>query len=522
MKEIALAEWFRRRAARGPTRPAVTFGADTWTYGAMQEHAERLSAILAAGGVQAGDRVAYLGFNHPLFLAVLFATARIGAIFVPLNFRLTGHELAYIINDAGAHTLLCDAEHLPVIEAVRPALCCRRYLRLSGAGDDWESLESLLQSSCAAAPPVACDADDTATILYTSGTTGRPKGAMLTHRNLWANNLNWMLTVNYNGDDTALTSAPLFHSGGLCVITLPTLMAGGHVILQEHFDAGEFLAAVTRHRVTSIFAVPAMMLFASQHASFVAADLSSLRIIVAGGAPVPEPLLRIYGARNVPVSQCWGMTETTTGATFLNTEEAIERLGSCGKAGLLNEVRLIDFSGALLETPHVPGELCVRGDTVMKGYWNQPEATAASLGEDGWFRTGDVAYQDEDGYYTICDRLKDMIISGGENIYPAEVESVLYEHPAIAEVAVIGAADERWGERVVAVVALKPGAMLTLDALRAFAGERLARYKLPLELRLVEALPRNTSGKVQKAALRLSVIASPVGTRNDVGGRTDE
>jgi len=330
---------------------------------------------------------------------------------------------------------------------------------------------------------------------------------MLTHRNLWTNNLNWMLSINYNGDDTALTSAPLFHSGGLCVITLPTLMAGGHVILHEHFDAASFLADIKRYCVTTTFAVPAMMLFASQHAGFAGADLSSLRIRVAGGAPVPEPLLQLFGNRNIPVSQCWGMTETTTVATFLNTDEAATRLGSCGKAGMLNEVRLIDFSGKPLITPRVPGELCLRGDTVMKGYWNLPDATTAGQGPDGWFRTGDVAYQDEDGYYYICDRLKDMIISGGENIYPAEVESVLYENPANAEVAVIGAVDERWGERVVAIVALKPGATLTLEQLQAFAGERLARYKLPRELRIVPALPRNTSGKVVKSELRQATPA---------------
>ncbi len=502
MEMIGLAEWFRRRAERIPGKPVLTFEGTTWTWGEMQERIERLATVLANGGVQPGDRVSYLGFNHPMFLVGLFATARIGAIYVPLNFRLTSHELDFIIRDAESHTLIVDAEHQAIVDAVRADLPCRRYMRLGAACPGWESIDALMASVVQPTPAVDVAPDDVATILYTSGTTGQPKGAMLTHRNLWTNNLNWMLSINYNGDDTALTSAPLFHSGGLCVITLPTLMAGGHVVLQEHFDAGAFLADIQRYRVTTTFGVPAMMLFASQHTDFDRADLSSLRMIVAGGAPVPEPLLQLYGARNIPVSQCWGMTETTTVATFLHTDEAISHLGSCGKAGMLNEVRLVDFSGEPLTTPGIPGELCVRGGTVMKGYWKLPDATAACQGPDGWFRTGDVAYQDEDSYYYICDRLKDMIISGGENVYPAEVESALYEHPAIAEVAVIGAPDERWGERVVAVVALKTGTTLTLEELRAFAGERLARYKLPLELRQVSALPRTTSGKVAKPELR--------------------
>jgi len=300
----------------------------------------------------------------------------------------------------------------------------------------------------------------------------------------------------------ALTSAPLFHSGGMCVMTLPMLMAGAHVVIHEKFDPGRLLDDVERYRVTSLFLVPAMMQGISRHARFEAADLSSIRVVVAGAAPVPESLLRLYGSRGIPVSQCWGQTEVATGATFLGTEDALRKLGSCGTAGMLNEVRLIDFDGHPVTTPGVRGELCVRGDTVTPGYWNLPEATAAAQAGDGWFRTGDVAYQDDEGYFYIVDRLKDMIISGGENVYSAEVEDVIYGHPAVSEVAVIGARDERWGERVVAIVALKEGAELDLDSLRDFAGARLARYKLPLELRLVDELPRNTTGKVLKHELR--------------------
>jgi fatty-acyl-CoA synthase len=274
------------------------------------------------------------------------------------------------------------------------------------------------------------------------------------------------------------------------------------VIIHEKFDPGRLLDDVERYRVTSLFLVPAMMQGISRHDRFEAGDLSSIRIVVAGAAPVPESLLRLYGSRGIPVSQCWGQTEVATGATFLGTEDALRKLGSCGTAGMLNQVRLIDFDGSPLTEPGARGELCVRGDTVTPGYWNLPEATAAAQAGGGWFRTGDVAYQDDEGYFYIVDRLKDMIISGGENVYSAEVEDVIYGHPAVSEVAVIGASDERWGERVVAIVALKEGTELDLDSLRDFAGARLARYKLPLELRLVDELPRNTTRKVLKHELR--------------------
>lgn len=502
MQAVALAEWFRRRALFSAHHPALTFGEQTWSFAQLQQEIVCFSDRLAEQGVVSGERVGYLGFNHSQFLVALFATARLGAIFVPLNFRLTGSEIAYMINDCGVSTLIAAESHLALIDEVRPSLVCRCYLRLGESSAGWQGIDPLLRQLSPSVEVPDVDPDTVACIIYTSGTTGHPKGAMLSHRNFWTNNLNWMLGVNYSASDVALTSAPLFHSGGLCVITLPTLMAGGHIVLQESFDAGEFLAAIERHRISSVFCVPAMMLFASQHESFAAADLSSVKRIVVGGAPVPEPLLQLYASRGIPVSQCWGMTETSTAATFLSTEWALSKRGSCGIPGLLNEVRLIDFDGKPLTKPHVPGELCVRGDTVMRGYWNQAERTAESFDADGWFRTGDVAYQDEDGYYYICDRLKDMIISGGENIYPAEVESVLYEHPLIAEVAVVGVRDERWGERVVAVVALKAGASMTLEELQTFAGQRLARYKLPRELRLVSALPRNSTGKIQKAMLR--------------------
>lgn len=499
---LGLFQWLSRRSARGPGRPALSCDDVTWSYAGLVERVEKLSAVLAAGGVGADDRVAYLGFNHPMFLVTLFACSRLGAIFVPLNFRLTGPELEFIINDAGVHTLIAGEEHVAPIEPVRESLCVQRYLRLETAGPGWEAAGPLAERVTTLPPEVESRAEDVAVIMYTSGTTGHPKGAMLTHGNFWCNNVNTILMMDMASTDTALNFAPLFHVGGLCVVSLQMLLAGGHLVLQRQFDAGEALRAIERYRVTVGFAVPAMLLFMSQHPDFGRTDLSSLRLIAVGGAPVPEPLLRLYQDRRIPVHQGYGMTETTTTITFLSPERSLDKLGSCGTPPVMTQMRLADFSGKPVTAANVKGEVLVRGGNVMKGYWNRPDANAAAFDAEGWFRTGDVGYVDDEGFLFLCDRVKDMVISGGENVYPAEVESVLYEHPAISEVAVIGAPDERWGERVVAVAVVKPGASLSLEALQLFAGARLARYKLPRELRLVDVLPRNPGGKVLKTRLR--------------------
>lgn len=505
-----LAESFRRRAFRAEHRPALSFEGRTWSYAQMQAEIEQRAAVFSALGIGRGDRLAYLGFNDPGILFALYATARIGAILVPLNFRLSSRELKQIIDDAEPALLIADSKHQPLIKEVRETLGCRQFLIADSetADGEWQSLPALLNVGAAPVDPVDGAPDDVVLLIYTSGTTGRPKGAMLSNENLWINNLNWLLANDFTSRDVTLANAPLFHVGGLCVVLTPTLLAGGHVVLQKGFDALDFIRTVEREQVTVSFAVPAMMLFTSQHAAFADADLSSLRLIVAGGAPVPEPLLKLYASRSIPVSQCYGMTEATSGVTFLETDRALAKLGSCGRAGMLSEVKLIDFDGQPITAPDVPGEICMRGGNVIKGYWRLPDLSAASFDADGWFRSGDVASRDAEGFYTIRDRVKDMIISGGENIYPAEIESLLYAHPAIAEVAVIGAPDTRWGERVLVIAVLKAGASLTLDEVLAFVDGRLARYKLPRELHVIEAMPRNPNGKVIKTELRQRFSAS--------------
>ncbi len=505
--DIGLGNWMCQRAHRTPARPALSFEGTTWSYAELQLRIDRLATSLRAHGVCRGDRVGFLGLNQPAFFETLFAAARIGAIFVPLNFRLTGAELRYIINDAGVHTLIVDAPHQPVIDGIRAQLPCRHFGSADGAAEGWPAMIHAAQD-CAPLPqgePV--DADDVAIIMYTSGTTGRPKGAMLTHGNIWWNNTNMLHTVDVERDDISLVMAPLFHIGGLNITTLVTWQKGGHIVLQRSFDPGGFLAAVAQYRINTTFAVPAMLLFASQHADFASTDLSSLRLIVVGGAPVPEPLLKIWASRGVAMNQGYGLTETAPLVTFLTPEFGMSKLGSAGKTSLFTEVKLVDANGAPITTPGEKGEVCAKGPNVMKGYWNKPEATAQAIDREGWFHSGDVGYFDEDGFLYIADRVKDMIITGGENVYPAEVESVLYAHPALAEIAVIGLPDAKWGEAVVAVVALKKDATLDLETLRAFGSERLARYKVPTRLEVIDALPRNPAGKVLKFELRTRFAA---------------
>jgi len=500
--DIGLGNWLYQRALRTPNRKALTFEGVTWIYAELQDRIDRQANALRANGVRQGDRVAFLGFNQPAFVVTLFAAARLGAIFVPLNFRLSGPELRYIINDAGPHTLIVDAPHRPVIDTIREALPCRRFFSADQPAEGWPALDSLIEAHSPIRSGIAAAEDDVAIIMYTSGTTGRPKGAMLTHGNLWWNNINVLHAYDVSESDVSLLVAPLFHIGGLNVNSLVTWQKGGHVVLHRGFDAARCLDDIARYRVTTLFGVPAMLLFMSQQPGFASADLSSLATIVCGGAPVPEPLLRLYAERGVPINQGYGLTETSPFVTFLAPEWGMAKLGSTGRTPLFSELRIVDANGRMIIKPRVNGEVITRGPNVMKGYWNNPEATAAAIDPEGWFHTGDIGYLDEDGFLFIADRLKDMVITGGENVYPAEVESALYDHPAIAEIAVIGLPDDQWGEAVVAVAALKPGAALELDELRDFGTERLARYKLPRRLELVPALPRNPAGKVLKFELR--------------------
>lgn len=499
--DITLGSWFAARAVRSADRRALTFEGTSRTFGELLERIDRLAAVLEDGGLHRGDRVAFLGANQPAFLETLLATARIGAVFVPLNFRLAGAELAFILGDADVHTLVVDDPHRSTIDEIRDAIPIRRMLTVGSR--EVNDVDTLIAAHPPLAIPAAVDAEDTAILMYTSGTTGRPKGVILTHANLWWSNVNLLSQFDVYENDVTLVAAPLFHIAGLNVTTFTTWFKGGEVVLQRSFDAEDCLSLIAQHRVTTMFGVPAIFAFISQSENFVSADLGSVRMAICGGAPVPEPLLRLYGDRGIQVLQGYGLTETAPSATFLTAEHALTKLGSAGTPPIFTEVKIVDAAGSTITEPHSQGEICVRGPNVTRGYWNRPEETARAIDPQGWFHTGDVGYRDTDGFMFIVDRIKDMIISGGENVYPAEVENVLYGHPAVAEVAVVGLPDERWGEAVTAVVSFRGGAASTsLEDLREFAGTRLARYKLPIRMRTVDTLPRNASGKILKYQLR--------------------
>ena len=496
-----LAAQVLKQAEQHPSNIAIIYEGSETTYGDFAERVRRQAGLLRDSGVCVGDRVGFLGFNQPTFIETLFATISLGAIFVPLNFRLTGDELTFIIGDAGVHSLVVDSELAPVIQSVEDRLPCRHYFSVGDDVEGFTSLESAMASAPRLDDVVALAAHDTLLIMYTSGTTGLPKGAMLTHGNIVWNNVNANLAFGAKSSDVLLTAAPLFHIGGLNVMTISALQMGSPLVLLRHFDPGAVLAAIESYKVTHMFGAPAMFLFMAQHPEFDSTDLSSIEILIVGAAPCPASLISLYGERDVSFCQGYGLTETSPFASFLGPERCLEKLGSAGLSPVHTELRIVDNNNMPVG-PDVRGEICVKGPNIMKGYWNRPEATATAIDAQGWFHSGDVGYLDGEGYLYICDRLKDMVISGGENIYPAEVECVLFEHPAIAEVAVIGLPDEKWGEAVTAVAALNAEETLTLEELRSFAESKLARYKLPLKLHVVPQLPRNPAGKVLKFQLR--------------------
>ncbi|ROO89087.1 fatty-acyl-CoA synthase [Actinocorallia herbida] len=504
----------RRRARVAPDHVVVRYEGGDLSYAGLDERAARLAAVLAEGGVGEGERVAYLGLNSSSFLVTMLAAFRLGAVFVPLNFRLTGVETGYVLGRSGAVALVCEDGHRAVAEAAREGV----DLRLALLVDDDPAIPVQGEPGPAWAPwsgPLA-EADphpeiasrgfaDPAILMFTSGTTGRPKGVLLTHGNVWWNSVNVDTMLDTRRGDTTHAVAPLFHIGALNSFVIRTLVRGGTVIVRRTFDPASTLADLTAHRVNSTFMVPAMLAGLSRVEGIAEADLSALRSVVVAGAPVPPSLIEQFAGYGVLLQQAWGLTETAPFATHLPAESTMAKLGSAGLPMPHTRVRVVDTETGEAAAPGVAGEVLVSGPNVTPGYWENPEATAAAFDAEGWFHSGDIGYLDEDGYLFIVDRLKDMIISGGENVYPAEVERVLTELPGLTDIAVIGVGDERWGERVVAVVSLAEGVELTLEELRAFGERRLARYKLPRELRVVPALPRNASGKLEKVAVRAMV-----------------
>ncbi|MFI0989533.1 long-chain fatty acid--CoA ligase [Streptomyces exfoliatus] len=508
MLNQGIGSWPARRARRTPDRTAVVHEDRALTYRELHRRVLRLAHALRALGVTSGDRVAYLGPNHPAFVETLFAAGALGAVFVPLNTRLTAPELAYNLADSGSVVLVHAPEQGEAACAATDQAGVRHRIALEGPGDGAPGYEELLAGAPDEPLDVAVAPEDPCMIMYTSGTTGRPKGAVLSHANIVWNSVNVLVDTDLTADEVTLVAAPLFHTAGLNMTCLPTLLKGGRVILLAAFDADRVLDLVERRRVTYMFGVPTMYDAMAARPRWAGTDLSSLRTLNCGGAPVPARTIAAYVDRGLAFSQGYGMTEASPGILFLDREQTTAKAGSAGVPHFFTDTRVVLPDGADA-APGDRGEILVHGPHVMTGYWNRPEDTAAAFTDDGWLRTGDIARTDTDGYAYLVDRVKDMFVSGGENVYPAEVEDALLGHPDVAECAVIGVPDIVWGEVGRAVVVLEPGAPATQDDLLGHLRGRLAKYKIPRSVVLTDRLPRTATGKIIKPAVREAFSTGP-------------
>ncbi|WUI33405.1 long-chain-fatty-acid--CoA ligase [Nocardia sp. NBC_00416] len=501
-------EQLARPARKIPAAPALRFGGESRSYRQLDERVSRLANALRARGIGPGDRVAVLGLNSVEVVEAFLASNRLGAIGVPINFRLVAGEIAYLLQDSGAAAAVVDARFARVLgEARRQAPELRTSLVIGGgAGEhDGEDYEEALRDAGPEFTEVTVDEHEPAYIMYTSGTTGRPKGAVLTHYNLMLHAFSVGMHQGISGDDrVALNGAPLFHIAGLSSYLMCLLPGGTFVITPSGgFDPATSVELLARERVSSCFFVPAQWQAICALPDIARYDLSALRQISWGAAPASTTLLRtmIETFPQAAVSTAFGQTECSPVTCTLRGEDAVRKIGSVGTPILNVEVRVVDEEMNEV-APGEVGEIVYRGPTVMKEYWNKPQATAEAFA-GGWFHSGDLVRADEDGYFYVVDRKKDMIISGGENIYCAEVENVLAGHPGVADIALIGVPHPTWGEAPLAViVAADPAAAPTAAQIEAFARDRLAGYKCPKEIAIVAALPRNASGKVLKTELR--------------------
>lgn len=503
----SVADISRIHAAERPDAVALDFRDRRTTYGELDERASRVAQGLIALGQQPGARVGYLGKNCDRYFEVLLGTFKARAVTVGVNWRLAPPEIAYVLEDAGCEVAFVGREYYAAVEAILPDCPrIRTVIAMDGGHPSWPSFESWRDAQDAADPMLPVAPDDDVIQLYTSGTTGHPKGVQLTSANYLAifACLGAAPLGQYEPDDVVLIAMPFFHVAGVN-IGLLTLAQGAYGVVLHETEPGEILRLIGGKKVTYAFLVPALILFVLQHPNAPGTDFSSLKNISYGASPISdEVLLRAKETFGCGFLQCYGLTETAGGGTMLYPEDhepSRGKLRSCGRPAPGHEIRVVGGDGRPVATGEV-GEIQIRSANVMKGYWNKPEATAKAVCGERWFSTGDAGFFDAEGYLYIHDRVKDMIVSGGENIYPAEVENAIMGHPGVADVAVIGVPDPRWGEAVKAIVVGKPGLAPDPAEIIAFARSRIAGYKLPKTVDFIEVLPRNPSGKVLRKDLR--------------------
>jgi fatty-acyl-CoA synthase len=486
-------DWIGFHADMRPDAVAlVDDGRDlTITYGSLEDRTRRLAAWLFGAGVGPGDRVSILAENTTDVFELLFACAKLSAILVPINWRLAAPEVAFIVGDCRPRVFVYEDGFADVAAHVDAPV----KLRL---GDEFEAAKA--STDPAGIGPVTATHDDPWAIMYTSGTTGNPKGAIVTHGMIFWNAINIGHAIGLTHRSTNLNVLPTFHTGGLNLYTTPCLHLGARSINLREFDPGRVLHYLTSGEVTHFFGVPAVYQFLAEHPEWAGAELTGVESWACGGAPMPVALLERYADRGIVIRQGMGMTETSPTVFLTDEEHAMSKAGSVGKPVLHTEIRLVSEDGVDVGVDEI-GELWIKGPNVTPGYWERPEANESSF-VDGWLKSGDAARRDADGYVYIVDRWKDMYISGGENVYPAEIEQVLFRHDGVLDVAVIGVPDDRWGEVGMAVVIPRVPEAFDADSLIAFCDGKLARYKIPKHVQTIDELPRNAAGKVLKRQLR--------------------
>lgn len=499
---LNLAVVLREGAKKFPEKRALIVDGAAFSYAQLHRRAQQLAGSLLKLGVRRGEHVALMLPNVAEFTVAYFACHYVGAAVVPINVLLMPDEIAYHLDDSDAVALIAWRDVLDRAKAgFERAQSCRELIVAGSNSAGAHAMSELEDAGAPVQELPATDASDTAVILYTSGTTGRPKGAELTHFNMFYNADSASRAHGIDDSTTALAVLPLFHSFGQTVIQNATMMRGGTVVLLPRFEAQAAYDAIERHNVTFFAGVPTMYFALLNHPAADRHDLASLKMCVSGGAPMPVEVMRSFMSKcKSEMMEGYGLSETSPLASCHNLAKS-GKPGSVGTPIWGVEFRLVDDADRVVEESGVAGEICIKGHNIMKGYYKRPEATAEAV-RDGWFKTGDIATRDDDGYYFIVDRKKDMILRGGYNVYPREVEEVLYAHDAIAEAAVIGLAHQSLGEEVCAIVALKPGKNLAAEELTAFCKERLAAYKYPRVIEFLAELPKGPTGKILKRELR--------------------
>ena len=494
MHNPGLGTWMRKRRLKSPDKTALIYGdGSVMSYRQLADQADGVASLLSARGVAKGDCVAFMGENSPEFLAALFGCAQVGAVFVPVNTRLAAPEILHVLADSRARAVIHDREYAERLAPLISAVGIANVIETSDLGEAGSRTHRYVEAD--AAP------EDPAAVIYTSGTTGRAKGAVLTHQNLTWVALNSLVDYDIVSTDVALMISPLFHVASLGMGALPVLLKGGTIVLEKGFEPGRALRLIAEHGVTMLSGVPTTYQLLADHPDWASTDLTTLAKLTCGGSAVPTRILNAYEERGLHFSQGYGMTETSPGATSLSPSMTRTKQGSVGLPHFFTDVRIADEHGRPAPQGSV-GEIEITGPNVFPGYLNLPDSTAAAFTADGWFRSGDLGYLDAEGYLHISDRLKDMIISGGENIYPAEVENLISDIDGVSGVAVIGVPDEQWGEVPWAIVTVREAASVDTASVRAELDGKLARYKLPKNVIIVDELPRTASGKVRKADLR--------------------